>query len=153
MNQTVLNHPAASLKTPPKRLTPLGLAKYKARFEEIVRANKERRESNSIPLNIVERVQMPEFDFQKLYEALGGGELGYRCLPRVHRVSEHNLFRWQSIFYNPRTCTGIIKWMPSGVHEVLASPFIVSAGIARLNLGPDIEKQLRVVGSQKVGNF
>lgn len=43
--------------------------------------------------------------------------------------------------------------MPSGVHEILASPFIVSAGIARLNLRPDIEKQLRVVGSQKVGNF
>ena len=71
------NHPATPPESPFKT-TPLDLTRYKARFEECVLANKERKEQKFIPLHYVERVQMPASYFQKLDETLGSGELDYR---------------------------------------------------------------------------
>ena len=58
---------------------------------------------------------------------------------------------WPSISFNSRTCTGIIQWMPSPVHEMFASPFILSYGGATQDLRPEIARQIDVVGNQRVG--
>ena len=58
-----------------------------------------------------------------------------------------------SISFNSRTCTGIIQWMPSPLHEILASPFIRSDTVATQDLRPEIARQISVVGNQRVGAF
>ncbi|MCJ1399646.1 hypothetical protein MMC11_002848 [Xylographa trunciseda] len=119
-------------------MTPLNLTSYEARFKESVVASKERSEWKFKPLFSMERVQMPASYFHKLDEALGCGELD---------------IRWPSISFNARTCTGIIQWMPSGIHEVLASPFIGSNEIATQDMRPDVLSRINAVGSQKVDAF
>lgn len=68
-------------------------------------------------------------------------------------VTNITCFSWPSISFNSRTCTAIIQWMPSGVHEIFASPFIVSYGLATQDLRHEIARQIDVVGSQRVGAF
>ena len=68
-------------------------------------------------------------------------------------IANMTCFSWPSISFNSRSCTGIIQWMPSPVHEVLASPFIRSDAIATQDLRSEIARQIDVVGSQKVGAF
>ena len=58
-----------------------------------------------------------------------------------------------SISYNSRSCTGIIQWMPSPIHEILASPFIRSDAVATQDLRSEIARQLDAVGNQRVGAF
>ena len=60
---------------------------------------------------------------------------------------------WPSISFNSRTCTGIIQWMPSPIHETFASPFVRCDTVATQNLRPEIAKQIDVVGNQRVGAF
>ena len=60
-------------------------------------------------------------------------------------------FSWPSVSFNSRTSTGIIQWMPSPVHEIFASPFIVSYGGAAQDLRPEIARRIDVVGNQRVG--
>lgn len=62
-------------------------------------------------------------------------------------------FSWPSISFNSRSCIGIIQWMPSPVHEILASPFIESNGLAKQDLRSETTRQLAVVGPQRVGAF
>ncbi|MCJ1352088.1 MAG: hypothetical protein MMC33_002072 [Icmadophila ericetorum] len=73
----------------------------------------------------------------------------------LDRAASHNGSdsRWPSISFNSRTCTGIIQWIPSPVHEIFASPFIGCDGVATQNLRPEIAKQIDVVGNQRVGAF
>ena len=68
-------------------------------------------------------------------------------------IANMTCFSWPSISFNSRSCTGIIRWMPSPVHEILASPFIRSDGVATQDLRSEITKQLAVVGNQRVGAF
>ncbi|KAL9130694.1 MAG: hypothetical protein Q9217_001173 [Psora testacea] len=58
-----------------------------------------------------------------------------------------------SVSFNSRTCTGIIKWMPTPIHETFASPFVRSDTIATQGLLSEIAKQIDVVGNQRVGTF
>ena len=62
-------------------------------------------------------------------------------------------FSSPSISFNSRSCTGIIKWMPSPIHEILASPFIRSDTVATQNLRSEIARQINAVGNQRVGAF
>lgn len=62
-------------------------------------------------------------------------------------------FSWPSISFNSRSYTGIIKWMPSPVHEAFTSSFYESYAFAIQDLRSEITKQLNVVGTQKVGAF
>ena len=62
-------------------------------------------------------------------------------------------FSWPSISFNSRSCTGIIQWMPTPVHENFVTPFFRSDTIATQELRSEIAKQIGVVGSQKVGAF
>ena len=62
-------------------------------------------------------------------------------------------FSWPSISFNAQSCTGIIQWMPSPLHEVFATPIIISKFVATQNLQPEIVSQINVVGTQKVGAF
>ena len=62
-------------------------------------------------------------------------------------------FSSPSISFNSRSCTGIIQWMPSPIHEILASPFIRSDTIATQDLRSEIARQINVVGNQRVGAF
>ena len=68
-------------------------------------------------------------------------------------ITNLTCFSWPSISFNSRSCTGIIKWMPSSVHEILAAPFIRSDGVATQNLRSEIARQIDVVGNQRVGAF
>lgn len=68
-------------------------------------------------------------------------------------IANMTCFSWPSISFNSRSCTGIIQWMPSPVHETLASPFIKSAFGAEQDLRSEIVRQIDVVGTQKVGAF
>lgn len=62
-------------------------------------------------------------------------------------------FSSPSVSFNSRTCTGIIQWMPSPIHEVLASPFIRSDTVATQELRSGIARQINAVGNQRVGAF
>ncbi|MCJ1339575.1 hypothetical protein MMC09_004865 [Bachmanniomyces sp. S44760] len=119
-------------------LTSSDLITYETRLKESVLATKERREQKFTPLRSVERVHMPWSYFQKLYEVLGDDALDLHS---------------PAISFNSRSCTGIIKWMPSPVHEILASPFIGSQFVATQDLPSDIVRRISVVGSQTVGAF
>ena len=68
-------------------------------------------------------------------------------------IANMTCLSWPSISFNSRSCTGIIQWMPSPVHEILASPFIRSDTVATQDLRSEIARQIDVVGSQKVGAF
>ncbi|KAK3175170.1 hypothetical protein OEA41_002416 [Lepraria neglecta] len=130
----VSNHPATPPKSPLEMLTPSDLTTYEARLKESILANKERRQEKFTPFNSVERVQMPASYFRKLDEAIGYDDL-----------------RWPSISFNSRTSTGIIQWMPSPVHESLASPFSESNGVAKQGLRSEVARRIRVAGTQRVG--
>ncbi|KAL9135267.1 MAG: hypothetical protein Q9175_003535 [Cornicularia normoerica] len=132
------NYPSTPPESPLEMMTPSDLTKYEARLKESVLANKERREPKFIPLRNVERVQMPACYFRKLEKAIGDDGLDLHS---------------PSISFNSRSCTGIIQWMPSPVHETLASPFIKSAAGAEQDLRSEIVRQIDVVGTQKVGAF
>ena len=60
---------------------------------------------------------------------------------------------WPSISFNSRSCTAIIQWMPTPVHETFASSFIRSDVVATQDLRPEIARQIEVVGNQRVGAF
>ena len=60
---------------------------------------------------------------------------------------------WPSISFNARSCTGIIQWMPTPVHEHFAPPFFDGKFVAKQNLRPEIASRISVVGTQKVGAF
>ena len=62
-------------------------------------------------------------------------------------------FSSPSVSFNSRTCTGIIQWMPSPIHEILASPFIRSDTVATQDLRSEIARQINAVGNQRVGAF
>ncbi|MCJ1407360.1 hypothetical protein MMC19_001431 [Ptychographa xylographoides] len=81
---------------------------------------------------------MSSKDFWKLYKTFGAGEVDYR---------------WPSISFNSHISTAIIEWMPSSVHEPLASTFIEQFGVVKERLSPAIAKQMRVVGGQTIGAF
>lgn len=69
--------------TPPESFAALGptdISRYEAMFQESIRARKERRKWTFTPLHEVERVQISCNGFDKLYQALGGGELGFRSV-------------------------------------------------------------------------
>ncbi|MCJ1350373.1 MAG: hypothetical protein MMC33_000354 [Icmadophila ericetorum] len=119
-------------------LTPSDLTIYEARLKESVLANKERREQKLIPLRSVERVHMPASYFRKLDEAL-------RC--------DGFDLRSPSISFNSRSCTGIIQWMPSPIHEILASLFIRSDTVATQDLRSEIARQINAVENQRAGAF
>lgn len=68
-------------------------------------------------------------------------------------VTHTTCFSWPSISFNSRTCTGVIQWMPSPVHETFASPFIGSHALGTQDLRPEIARQIDAVGSQRVGAF
>ena len=57
-------------------------------------------------------------------------------------------FSSPSISFTSRTCTGIIKWMPTPVHESFTSPFLRSDTVATQNLRPEIVLlQLLAIGA------
>ena len=60
-------------------------------------------------------------------------------------------FSWPSISFNSRSCTGIIKWIPSLIYGTLASPFIRSNFIAEQDLRSEVARQIYVIGNQGVG--
>ena len=62
-------------------------------------------------------------------------------------------FSSPSISFNSRSCTGIIQWMPSPLHEVFATPIIISNAVATQELRSEIAGQINVVGTQRVGAF
>ena len=66
-------------------------------------------------------------------------------------IANMTCFSWPSISFNSRTSTGIIQWMPSPVHETLASPFYGSNTIAIQDLRSEVAGQIEVVGNQRVG--
>ena len=68
-------------------------------------------------------------------------------------IANMTCFSWPSISFNSRTSTGIIQWMPSPVHESLASPFSESNAVAKLDLRSEVARRIHVVGTQRVGAF
>ena len=61
--------------------------------------------------------------------------------------------RWPAISFNSRISTGVIQWMPSGIHEAFISPFIGSNEIATQDMRPDVVSRLEALGSQRVEAF
>ena len=62
-------------------------------------------------------------------------------------------FSSPSISFNSRACTAIIQWMRSPIHEIFTMPFIKSDIVATQDLRPEIARQTKVIGNQRVGDF
>lgn len=138
-------------------LTPSNLTLYEAKLKECVLANKQDRDPKFTPLCSVERVHMPASYFRMLEEVLGDAQddLRYNSSDPAMQITIANMIclSWPSISFNARTCTAIIKWMSSPLHEPFASFFVENCFVAKQNLRPEIASQARIVGTQRVGAF
>jgi hypothetical protein len=147
-------HPLIPTERRLKRCKPLEWTRLEATTREIVLAAKKRRSPQHMPSQYVERFPMSRSEFRELEKLLGGDEdLRYvlKVFLAYYKLTER--FRWPRISFNAKTSTGIIQWMPSGVHEALTAPFIRSQGIGTQDLRPEILDRVEVVGSQTLGEF
>ncbi|MCJ1466889.1 hypothetical protein MMC07_005511, partial [Pseudocyphellaria aurata] len=158
-------------ESPYGMLSSSALLTYEARLKECVLANKEHRVPNFIPLRSVERVHISLSCYLQLCDALGDDrysddpyddpygddryDLQYNSLDPDTDIWIANMiaFSWPSISFNARSCTGIIKWMPSSVHENFLVPFVESKVVASQGLRSEVARQIKIAGAQKVGAF